>query len=517
MATKTDTSVWTWGDDSDFELAFASNTPRLAPGQAFSMPSAQDISAGRFFTTSLEFGIINVCGYNGDGELGRPSPPLTVNSPTTLDNASDWTAVSAGFMNTIALKSDGTVWACGRNAEGELANGTNGSIYSLQKVLRTATLALSSLSQSYDGTAKTVSVTTTPSSLNVSVTYNGLSTPPVNAGTYTVSVVTSDAEPSADFYGQTTGTLVIAQAVAPVVLSKLVQYYDGTAKSVSATTVPSGLVVDITYNGSLNAPTNAGTYPVVATINDANYQGSASNNLVIAPLPTALAKGTYTGLFFQSNNVTLDSSGYFTLTLDAKEKIGGSILIDGGRYGLSGHFNTNTASTNISVIRTGTNTLTVSLQLSSDGTSGMVSGTVSDGVWTATLFGNKNYYSPTNLCPLAGNYAMTLDGLGDGTSAPNVGTRGIIKVKSNGTISLAGQFADDAALAQAAVLSKTGQWPFYMKLYKGAGSALGWITFTNSADSKLGGSVSWIKTGSFGTFYSAGFTNVMTAHGTIRQ
>jgi hypothetical protein len=41
------------------------------------------------------------------------------------------------------------------------------------------------------------------------------------------------------------------------------------------------LVVNITYNGSANAPTNAGSYTVIGTINDANYQGSATNTLVI--------------------------------------------------------------------------------------------------------------------------------------------------------------------------------------------------------------------------------------------
>jgi fibronectin type 3 domain-containing protein len=66
-----------------------------------------------------------------------------------------------------------------------------------------------------------------------------------------------------------------------VTLSNLVQNYDGTAKSASAATTPSGLTVNITYNGSVNAPTNAGSYTVIGTINDANYQGSATNTLVI--------------------------------------------------------------------------------------------------------------------------------------------------------------------------------------------------------------------------------------------
>lgn len=68
---------------------------------------------------------------------------------------------------------------------------------------------------------------------------------------------------------------------AAVTLSNLSQLYDGTPKAVSVNVDPSGLTVDVTYNGSPIVPTNAGTYAVVATVNDPNYQGSANGNLTI--------------------------------------------------------------------------------------------------------------------------------------------------------------------------------------------------------------------------------------------
>ena len=73
---------------------------------------------------------------------------------------------------------------------------------------------------------------------------------------------------------------------ASVSLGNLCQTYDGTAKRASATTSPPGLTVDLTYNGSASAPTNAGNYTVVGTINDPNYEGSSTNTLVIlSPWP----------------------------------------------------------------------------------------------------------------------------------------------------------------------------------------------------------------------------------------
>jgi hypothetical protein len=66
-----------------------------------------------------------------------------------------------------------------------------------------------------------------------------------------------------------------------VTLGNLSQTYNGTARSATATTTPTNLTVNNTYNGSANAPTNVGSYTVIGTINDANYQGSATNTLVI--------------------------------------------------------------------------------------------------------------------------------------------------------------------------------------------------------------------------------------------
>ena len=109
-------------------------------------------------------------------------------------------------------------------------------------------------------------------------TYNGSANAPTNAGSYTVIGTINDA----NYQGSATDTLVIGQASGAITLGSLNQTYNGTAKAATATTTPSGLAVTLTYNGSANAPTNAGSYTVIGTINDANYQGSATNTLVIA-------------------------------------------------------------------------------------------------------------------------------------------------------------------------------------------------------------------------------------------
>ena len=141
----------------------------------------------------------------------------------------------------------------------------------------TASVSLSRLVQTYDGTAKPAGVTTVPANLPVSVIYNGAANAPTNAGSYKVVATTTNP----NYFGSTTNTLVVNKAAAGVSLGNLTQTYDGTAKRVTASTTPANLTVVITYNGTANAPTNAGSYKVVATISNSNYFGSATNTLVV--------------------------------------------------------------------------------------------------------------------------------------------------------------------------------------------------------------------------------------------
>jgi hypothetical protein len=73
----------------------------------------------------------------------------------------------------------------------------------------------------------------------------------------------------------------ITPAAATVSLSGLEQIHDGTPKPVTVSTTPADLQVSVTYDGSADAPTAAGSYQVVATVIDPNHQGGATGTLVI--------------------------------------------------------------------------------------------------------------------------------------------------------------------------------------------------------------------------------------------
>ena len=80
-----------------------------------------------------------------------------------------------------------------------------------------------------------------------------------------------------------------------VTLGNLNQIYTGSAISVTASTTPTGLTVNLTYNGSPNAPTNVGSYTVVGIISDPNYYGSATNTLVVGLPPQSFTASSTAG------------------------------------------------------------------------------------------------------------------------------------------------------------------------------------------------------------------------------
>ena len=202
--------------------------------------------------------------FNGSA---RAATVTTVPAGLSVDltyNGSTTAPTNAGSYLVVAKVNDATYQG---NALGTLV---------IDKAA--ATVNLGNLSSTYDATAKSASVTTVPAGLTVNVTYDGSATAPTAAGSYAVVAVVDDV----NYRRRATGTLVIGKATATVTLGDLAATFDGNAKPVSATTVPAGLNVALTYNGSATAPSAVGTYPVVATINDNNYQGTASDTLVIA-------------------------------------------------------------------------------------------------------------------------------------------------------------------------------------------------------------------------------------------
>ncbi len=144
-------------------------------------------------------------------------------------------------------------------------------------------------------------------------------------------------------------TLTVNKATAQVDLVGLAATFDGTPKVVTATTTPASLTVNLTYalgagTPSPTPPTNAGSYSVVATIADANFQGSATDALVIAKAPQTINFGAIAGKTYGDFEFTVTATASSSLpvtfasttaTVATVTSTGNVTLVAGGTASLS--------------------------------------------------------------------------------------------------------------------------------------------------------------------------------------
>jgi len=170
-----------------------------------------------------------------------------------------------------------------------------------------ATVTLGSLSQTYSGSPESATASTTPGSLAVSFTYNGSTTAPTAPGSYAVIGTVNDPL----YQGSASGTLAIAKAAATVTLGGLSQTYSGVPEMATATTNPASLATVLTYEGSATVPTNAGSYAVIATINDPDYQGATVGTMTIAKAALTVTAGSASQQQGQANgSLSVSYSGF---------------------------------------------------------------------------------------------------------------------------------------------------------------------------------------------------------------
>ncbi|MDX5480101.1 MAG: YDG domain-containing protein [Hymenobacteraceae bacterium] len=106
-----------------------------------------------------------------------------------------------------------------------------------------------------------------------------------NVGEYPITVALNDPDGKLPNYevSTTNGTLTISQAPATITLGELSKVYNGAAQGAEVTTTPSGLAVTVTYDGTSALPEAAGSYAVVAALDNSNYTAdNATGTLVIA-------------------------------------------------------------------------------------------------------------------------------------------------------------------------------------------------------------------------------------------
>ena len=141
-------------------------------------------------------------------------------------------------------------------------------------------IEITNLEHKYDGNPKSASVSMNPAGIAATITYNGSSEVPVNAGTYEVRVVVT-AETHEGF-GIATLTIAQGEAAISFVEDSLSQLV-GEVSPAQFVVQPAGLNVRVLYGESASAdvPDAVGEYAVVATVEDPNWKGRATGTFTI--------------------------------------------------------------------------------------------------------------------------------------------------------------------------------------------------------------------------------------------
>jgi len=127
-AIKTDGTLWCWGLNQMGQLgnnnAILQNSPVITIGSATNW---QSVSAGGLTTAAIKTdGTLWTWGHNNYGQLGNNTEGLAArkSSPVqTIAGGTNWTKVSVSGSHVLALKTDGTLWAWGRNSLAALGDG----------------------------------------------------------------------------------------------------------------------------------------------------------------------------------------------------------------------------------------------------------------------------------------------------------------------------------------------------------------------------------------------------------
>jgi subtilisin family serine protease len=214
-------------------------------------------------------------------------------------------------------------------------------------------------------------------------------------------------------------------------------------------------VAEIAYGGFLTVLSNSSSPNTIAL----NGTGIVD--------PDAL-QGGYNGLIDDGvAGVGFDGSGSFKLSkggsFSAKITLGGTALQLKGTFDALGNF------AGVITPKIGP-AINVALHLDP---LGQITGTFSDGMSIGVLVAERSVFGKESAAPFAGNYTLVFRPDGLVPASPQGFGFATVKVDAKGAISAKGSLADGAPFSTATVIGRSGVWPLYVVLQKGAGFLMG--------------------------------------------
>jgi alpha-tubulin suppressor-like RCC1 family protein len=130
LGVRSDGTLWVWGSNGYGQLGLGDTDDRLTPTQVGSDTNWVAVSAGYYHSLGLRSdGSLWAWGYNSCGQLGLGVGDTTDRHvPTQAGSDTNWVSVSAGYYHSLGLRSDGSLWAWGRNRAVDKYPGKGGQL-----------------------------------------------------------------------------------------------------------------------------------------------------------------------------------------------------------------------------------------------------------------------------------------------------------------------------------------------------------------------------------------------------
>jgi alpha-tubulin suppressor-like RCC1 family protein len=121
LAIQSPGTLWSWGYNNRGQLGLGDTASRSSPTQVGALTTWSQVSCGQQHTVAIKTdGTLWSWGLNSFGQLGVGSAGTNILSPVQVGALSNWAQFSCGYNHVVALQSNGTLWAWGRNTNGQL-------------------------------------------------------------------------------------------------------------------------------------------------------------------------------------------------------------------------------------------------------------------------------------------------------------------------------------------------------------------------------------------------------------
>jgi len=140
LAVRQDGTLWAWGrTDNNGSLGDGTTTASASPIQIGTDTNWSKVYAGELHSMAIKTnGTLWAWGTNAWGYLGDGTQ-TSRNSPVQIGAGTDWASIALGDRHSLGIKTNGTLWAWGYNDQGQVGDGTSGNFRTSPVQIGTAT------------------------------------------------------------------------------------------------------------------------------------------------------------------------------------------------------------------------------------------------------------------------------------------------------------------------------------------------------------------------------------------